>query len=820
MFILSDWGVANGAFFSLVSGIYGTVARMYDIILQVSSNSDLQVSLKISDFANTIYVLAGVFMLFRVVIGLLQMLINPDKVTDKQVGAGKLMTRIVTCIVLLWVFYPSGVLLAPYNSKTGEGGLLPRLETAILGTNGDGLIDKILRGKDKIKGNPYDFDKDDKVKTKSCYYLSAKESDNEVKYYKIIFKTGQTNEEGYKEVIDSNGIHYKVVSGYVGGKDSGSDLTYSSIDNDLRYGDDMVTKKGNLKCPKSFNKNGNSYTSSSYPTTDDSLSGGYTSVKQMIEEVENMSEGKGWFIETYAKIRKTKPWKYYITTTVPGWIYNKLEQWQVVKQAEKAGIDISVPLLTDLVYRDSSLSFAQSTATSFQECAGDDKQKCYEVQDEMFGTVNANQEAVKLIDSGELTVDFFFSWVFGIAIIIYLIFLIVDIIVRKFKLVLLEFLVPIPIVSYVDPNDKIFGRWLKMYFSTYVDIFIKLFALNVALILLNADLIPDYDSLLIKILYIVAILVFAKIIPSMISKIFGIDSMGGSFKDILGMGKAALGFGAGAAIGGAVGIATGISAFHATKGQGKGNRALAAAFGVGNGFRSLVAGAGSGSKGNILGGAKQVATSNRDLSSKYNSGLTASNILEAATLGKVGLSHAQQVDKGLVKQQQESKRLEDVNDVKSKISNIATESDFGKYVDNLARNNILDTSEAKNWKDKWTELQIANDAGDELALARFNKDLAEDSRLNYKGKLIEDGKQSQIRQQITRINDIIKGDSNVANVIGNSKIKTYDDVKKANKKANQRKEQIFNDVTAATETSEYRSSKAALEGSGSNNNKS
>ena len=142
--------------------------------------------------------------------------------------------------------------------------------------------------------------------------------------------------------------------------------------------------------------------------------------------------------------------------------------------------------------------------------------------------------------------------------------------------------------------------------------------------------------------------------------------------------------------------------------------------------------------------------------------------------------------------------MEDVNDVKSKISNIATESDFGKYVDNLARNNILDTSEAKNWKDKWTELQIANDAGDELALARFNKDLAEDSRLNYKGKLIEDGKQSQIRQQITRINDIIKGDSNVANVIGNSKIKTYDDVKTADKKANQRKEQIFNDVTAAT----------------------
>ena len=56
-------------------------------------------------FAQSLYTIAGVFMLFRVTVGLINMIINPDQVNDKNAGAGKLLTRIVTSIVLLLVLH-------------------------------------------------------------------------------------------------------------------------------------------------------------------------------------------------------------------------------------------------------------------------------------------------------------------------------------------------------------------------------------------------------------------------------------------------------------------------------------------------------------------------------------------------------------------------------------------------------------------------------------------------------------------------------------------------------------------------------------------
>ena len=33
----------------------------------------------------------------------------------------------------------------------------------------------------------------------------------------------------------------------------------------------------------------------------------------------------------------------------------------------------------------------------------------------------------------------------------------------------MEVLSPIPVVSYVDPKDKMFNTWFKMYISIYVE---------------------------------------------------------------------------------------------------------------------------------------------------------------------------------------------------------------------------------------------------------------------------------------------------------------------------------------------------------------
>lgn len=656
MFILDGWGVTNGAFFNLVSGIYGTVARLYDIIIKVSSNSDMQVSLQISNFANTIYVLAGVFMLFRVAIGMIQMLINPDKITDKQAGAGKMITRIITCIILLWAFYPNGVLIKPYDKTTGEGGLLPRMEQAILGTNDtEGLFDTILKNRDRIGGNPYDFSKDTKSKSKSCYYLGVSGSgDNaDLKFYKIKFKTGEQDSSNYKEVEKSNGIYYEVVSGVVGGKDSGSGLEYSSLDLPLKYGGDMVTSKGNLKCPKSFDKKGNYYTSSEIGDSDSAIIGGYTSLKAMQKGAEKISKGNKKYLSTFLKLEDNNVWGYLAGgnfVTAP--LIQKFLDWEI---DNVVGEFVDYPLLTDLENREVALSFAQAAASSFQECTGDDTKECHAVQDKMFGSTGANHDAIELIGNDQLNVDFFFSWIFGLAIIVYLIFLIVDIIIRKFKLVILEFLSPIPIICYADPSDKIFNQWLKMYMATYVDIFVKLFAINIGLILLNADLIPDGTNILLKILYIVAIFLFIKVIPSMISKIFGLDNLGGSFKDIGKTFKKGLGIGAGAAVGATVGGLTG---------------------GVMGGFRGALSGAGAGFKGNISGGAKSIASSNERIQEAKANGLGFWKRTAAGISGTVGYNPKTSMDNQIKEKVDKKQMLDDFRKNKKNIEDMADSSNY------------------------------------------------------------------------------------------------------------------------------------------------
>ena len=695
MFILADLGIANGTFFNLVSGIYGTVARLYDIIIKVSSNSDMQASLQISNFANTIYVLAGVFMLFRVAIGMIQMLLNPDKVTDKQAGAGKMITRIITCIILLWAFYPNGVLIKPYDKTTGEGGLLPRMEQAVLGTNDtEGLFDTILKNRDRIGGNPYDFSKDTKSKSKSCYYLGVSGSGDsaDLKFYKIKFKTGKQDSSNYKEVEKSNGIYYEVVSGVVGGKESGSGLEYSSLDLPLKYGGDMVTSKGNLKCPKAFDKKGNYYTSSEIGDSDSAIVGGYTSLKAMQKGAEKISNGNKEYLSTFLKLREKSVWGYLLGgnfVTAP--LIQKFLDWKI---DSVVGEFIDYPLLTDLENREAALSFAQAAASSFQECTGDDTKECHAVQDRMFGSTGANHDAVELIGNDQLNVDFFFSWIFGLAIIVYLIFLIVDIIIRKFKLVILEFLSPIPIICYADPNDKIFNQWLKMYMATYIDIFIKLFAINVGLILLNADLIPDGTNILLKILYIVAIFLFIKVIPSMISKIFGLDNLGGSFKDIGKTFKKGLGIGAGAAVGAAVGGLTG---------------------GVAGAFTGAARGAGAGFKGNISGGAKSIASRNEKVQEAKANGLNFWQRTAASLAGSTGYSPKQAIDNKIKSQVDAKNTLDKFRKNKDNIEDMA---DKNSYIDMLQKKVNNGEITKDEFKRKRKEFIKAVDSGN---LQNFDK---------------------------------------------------------------------------------------------------
>lgn len=110
-----------------------------------------------------------------------------------------------------------------------------------------------------------------------------------------------------------------------------------------------------------------------------------------------------------------------------------------------------------------------------------------------------------------------------------------DMAVRIFKLAFLELTAPISIVGYIAAGDKIISSWFKEVGKTFLDVFIRITAIAFYLFLINnlSSFMVDFEGktwryVLIAFL-IIGMLIFAKQVPDMIGKIFGIDmkSQGG-----------------------------------------------------------------------------------------------------------------------------------------------------------------------------------------------------------------------------------------------------------------------------------------------------
>lgn len=78
------------------------ISLVYNLIFAVanfSSSEGLQNLYNLIE--SRVYVIVGIFMLFKVLMSLISYLANPDKLTDKEQGAGKLITRIITSVLML-----------------------------------------------------------------------------------------------------------------------------------------------------------------------------------------------------------------------------------------------------------------------------------------------------------------------------------------------------------------------------------------------------------------------------------------------------------------------------------------------------------------------------------------------------------------------------------------------------------------------------------------------------------------------------------------------------------------------------------------------
>lgn len=163
----------------------------------------------------------------------------------------------------------------------------------------------------------------------------------------------------------------------------------------------------------------------------------------------------------------------------------------------------------------------------------------------------------------------------GIILVFILVGIAVDVAIRVFKLMILQMIAPIPVMTYIDPKSSkegAFNSWIKTFTTTYLDIFIKLGTVYLLLLLVkeffSGKLFGNvYKTLgfasgnFVMIFLIIGLFQFAKEAPKFIKDALGIkDSGGGSFmgKALSGMAGAAAGFAGGLATGGLSGGLSGI----------------------------------------------------------------------------------------------------------------------------------------------------------------------------------------------------------------------------------------------------------------------
>lgn len=113
-----------GAFFDFC--VYTVASVILRIIFQLAN---FELTGFYESIEKRVYVILGIFMLFKVTISLITYLVNPDKINDKEQGMSKVVTRIITVLVML-IMLPTF-----FNFMTElQNKLLPVVPRIIVGT--------------------------------------------------------------------------------------------------------------------------------------------------------------------------------------------------------------------------------------------------------------------------------------------------------------------------------------------------------------------------------------------------------------------------------------------------------------------------------------------------------------------------------------------------------------------------------------------------------------------------------------------------------------------------------------------------------------
>lgn len=213
--------------------------------------------------------------------------------------------------------------------------------------------------------------------------------------------------------------------------------------------------------------------------------------------------------------------------------------------------------------------------------------------------------------------DFNYVWalVAGVVIAIILISMTIKVGIRLFKMLILEVIAPIPVMSYIDPKsskDGAFVSWTKQLTTTFLDIFVRLGIIYLVLMILSSftkrELFANgglaSDNAYTNVFFIIALLMFAKDAPNFVKDALGIKHDKDTSGFLAGITGAATGFATGAVSG-------------AISGRGVRGALTGAMTGVNAGFQGGM----TGKKANTWQAAGDAAIQARTGDSKAKSGL-------------------------------------------------------------------------------------------------------------------------------------------------------------------------------------------------------
>lgn len=109
--------------------IYGFIEVVFQLIIDLS-NVEIFSGTTINQFATRIYIILGLVMVFKLMISFIQIIVNPDKMDDKEQGVGNVLKRVAISLALI-VMVPSIFDLA----RQVQNYVIPIIPKVILGAN-------------------------------------------------------------------------------------------------------------------------------------------------------------------------------------------------------------------------------------------------------------------------------------------------------------------------------------------------------------------------------------------------------------------------------------------------------------------------------------------------------------------------------------------------------------------------------------------------------------------------------------------------------------------------------------------------------------